>query len=197
MSAGSKNPWGETPYVEVTLSTKNYKDIAISFTSAGSKKAPASWQLAYSTDGETFTDIEGANFTIALADRKKLISYFDNLALPEAVADCDTVTLRLYAASNATVNGGTTVDDPTGGELVIGDLIITGTAINTTPTVLVGDADMDGKVTIKDATTIQKYVADIETSIDLTNADCDFDAKITIKDATQIQKFVAELITEF
>lgn len=194
VSAGNKNPWGENPYVEVTLSTKGFSDIAISLTSAGSKKCPASWQLAYSLDGESFTDIEGASYTIALADRKTPIAYFDNLALPEEVADSDTVTLRLYAVSDATVNGGTTADDPTGGELVINNIIITGNAIKAEG--LMGDCDLDGIVTIKDATLIQKHLALLDTIGEegLPLADANRDTQITISDATQIQKFIANLI---
>lgn len=208
MSAGGKNPWGENPYVEITLSTKDYKDIAISLTSAGSKKCPATWQLAYSTDGETFTDVEGASYTIALDDRKMPIAYFDNLLLPEAVADCETVILRLYAVSDVTVSGGTTADDPTGGELVINNVIITGTSTTSKPTTpstpidpagILGDADLDGKVTVKDATLIQKHLADLEklSPESMALSDTNRDSKISVGDATAIQKLVAGLIEEF
>ncbi|MBQ7999734.1 MAG: CotH kinase family protein [Ruminococcus sp.] len=197
MSAGSKNPWGENPYVQVTLSTKGSKDIAISLTSAGSKKCPASWQLAYSLDGENFIDIEGASYTIALKDRKTPIAYFDNLPLPEEVADKDSVILRLYAVSTATINGGTTADDPTGGELVINNIIITGNPVESEG--LMGDADLDGIITIKDATLIQKHIAKLETISDkgLPLADVTKDTEISISDATDIQKFVAGLIEAF
>lgn len=194
MSAGNKNPWGENPYIQITLSTKGYKDLAISLTSAGSKKCPASWQLAYSLDGEIFTDIEGASYTIALEDRKTPIAYFENLTLPEETADRESVTLRLYAVSTATVNGGTTADDPTGGELVINNIIITGNSVNAEG--LMGDADLDSKVTIKDATAIQKHIALIEAISEkgLPLADANRDTEISISDATTIQKFVAGLI---
>lgn len=194
ISAGSKNPWGESPFVQVTLSTKGFKNIAISLTSAGSKKCPASWQLAYSLDGESFTDIENASYTIALEDRKTPIAYFDNLELPEAVYDCEAVILRLYAASATTVSGGTTADDPTGGELVINNIIITGSPVDNTG--LMGDADTDGVVNIKDATLIQKHLAQLESISEtgLSLADANRDSDISISDATTIQKFVAGLI---
>ncbi|MBQ4105681.1 MAG: CotH kinase family protein [Clostridia bacterium] len=223
MPAGSKNPWGSDPYVQVTLSTKGYENIAISLTSAGSKKCPASWQLAYSTDGETFTDIEGASYTIALDDRKTPIAYFDGLALPGAVADKDTVTLRLYAVSDTTVSGGTTADDPTGGEFVINNIIITGDVKTTTsePTVtttaetttteyvepsstqastsggdiyIVGDADGNELVNVKDATIIQKHVAALEVKgFNALAADANRDSNLNVKDATEIQRFIAGL----
>ncbi len=199
VSAGNKNPWGENPYVQITTSTKDYKDISLSLTSAGSKKCPASWQLAYSTDGENFTDIEGTSFTIALEDRKTLISYFDDLLLPEEAADQETLTLRLYATSADTISGSTTADDPTGGELVLNNIIITGNPISSQPTLLLGDADLNGSVNVKDATTIQKYVADLITLSDaaLNVSDTTHDSRITVSDATAIQKFVAGIISEF
>ncbi len=199
VSAGNKNPWGENPYVQLTISTKDYKDISISLTSAGSKKCPATWQLAYSTDGETFTDIDGASFTIALEDRKKPINYFEDLILPEKTADKDTLTLRLYATSANTVSGGTTADDPTGGELVINNIIITGDPISAQPTLKLGDADLNGTVNVKDATTIQKHLADLITLSDTALKACDttHDSRVTVSDATAIQKFVAGIINEF
>lgn len=59
----------------------------------------------------------------------------------------------------------------------------------------VGDVDLDGKVTIKDATMIQKALADLLTLSyeSETLADVDRDGKITIKDATAIQKYLAGL----
>lgn len=59
-----------------------------------------------------------------------------------------------------------------------------------------GDVNMDGKFNIKDATTIQKYVAKI-VDFDETQkvlADYNADEKINIKDATMIQKKLAKLI---
>lgn len=58
-----------------------------------------------------------------------------------------------------------------------------------------GDIDMDGKVTIMDATLVQKYIAHLE---DLTDqqkrlADVDGDGEITILDATEIQKMLANV----
>ena len=62
-----------------------------------------------------------------------------------------------------------------------------------------GDADLDGKVNIKDATTIQKYAAKL---IDLDDvafvqADVTGDLKVNVKDATAIQKMVAKIIDKF
>ncbi|MDO4418939.1 MAG: starch-binding protein, partial [Ruminococcus sp.] len=64
---------------------------------------------------------------------------------------------------------------------------------------LYGDADLDGKINIKDATTVQKYAAKLleldETAF--VQADVNGDTKVNVKDATAIQKYVAKLITVF
>ena len=61
---------------------------------------------------------------------------------------------------------------------------------------LLGDANLDNVVNVKDATTVQKYVASL---IDLSDeaelcADFDQNEKINVKDATGIQKRVAGII---
>ena len=64
---------------------------------------------------------------------------------------------------------------------------------------LVGDADKDSKISIKDVTIIQKYLAKLITFDDkqLKSSDTTFDNKVTISDATTIQKFIAQLIEKF
>ena len=58
-----------------------------------------------------------------------------------------------------------------------------------------GDADGDGKLTILDATRIQRYLVGLadESEIDKDAADADGDGKITILDATRIQRVIAGL----
>lgn len=62
-----------------------------------------------------------------------------------------------------------------------------------------GDVDCDKNITIKDATLIQKYLADLEnfSYLQQRTSEVDGDDKITIKDATMIQKYVADLIYFF
>ncbi len=67
-------------------------------------------------------------------------------------------------------------------------------ADETTPDELyLGDADGDGKVNVKDATAIQKFVAGFEITINMESADADKSLQVNVKDATAIQKFVAGL----
>ncbi len=59
-----------------------------------------------------------------------------------------------------------------------------------------GDVNADGKLNIKDATTIQKFIAKM-TELDekaLKRADYNADGKVNVKDATMIQKKIANLI---
>lgn len=64
---------------------------------------------------------------------------------------------------------------------------------------LYGDADLNGKVNVKDATTIQKYAAKLvdldETA--MIQADVTGDMKVNVKDATSIQKLIAKIIDKF
>lgn len=64
---------------------------------------------------------------------------------------------------------------------------------------LLGDADLDKAVKIKDATAIQKYSANmISLSEDgLLCADVTADGKVNVKDATAIQKFLANIDTGY
>ena len=69
---------------------------------------------------------------------------------------------------------------------------------NPTTVGLLGDADGNGKVNVKDATAIQKVAADIEVAdFNETLADVDGNEKINVKDATAIQKFAADIETGF
>ena len=64
---------------------------------------------------------------------------------------------------------------------------------------IIGDADLDTDVNIKDATLIQKYCASLVSPEDiaLKEADVNADNSVNIKDATDIQKYVAGLIDGF
>lgn len=64
---------------------------------------------------------------------------------------------------------------------------------------LVGDANGDGKITIKDATVIQKHLAKISKISDqkINLADMNRDGKITVADATAIQKKIAGIMKSY
>lgn len=62
------------------------------------------------------------------------------------------------------------------------------------PKTLMGDVNLDGNVTIDDATLIQKAAADMVVLSDAqkTAADVDGDGRVTVSDATCIQKYIAK-----
>jgi len=62
---------------------------------------------------------------------------------------------------------------------------------------ILGDSDRSGEVNVKDATAIQKHLAEIATFDEavLIFSDADMSGNINIKDATAIQKFVAGIET--
>ncbi len=55
------------------------------------------------------------------------------------------------------------------------------------------DVNGDGKVTISDVTTIQKYLAKMVTLDDATLADYDYSGDVNVKDATNLQKHLANI----
>ena len=64
---------------------------------------------------------------------------------------------------------------------------------------LLGDADGDGEITIRDATSIQRALADMEVlpSFNETAADVDGDGEMTIADVTSIQRYLADIDTPY
>ncbi len=73
-----------------------------------------------------------------------------------------------------------------------------GVEVTVTPPLL-GDVDLDGVISVMDATEIQLAIAKRKTLTDEQKqfADTDFDGEISIMDATAIQLYVAKKITEF
>ncbi len=71
------------------------------------------------------------------------------------------------------------------------------TELPTNPSYMIGDADGDNTINIKDATAIQKKIAEIEvTSFNEAAADANLDGQVNIKDATEIQKSIAGLLPD-
>ncbi len=83
--------------------------------------------------------------------------------------------------------------------LCVQGVVFTATAENEANSLLLGDANLDFKVNVKDATNIQKTVAKITNfgTIATTTADVDENKVINIKDATNIQKWTAHMQTPY
>ena len=72
-------------------------------------------------------------------------------------------------------------------------------SVSTSAAQLYGDVDADNKVTIFDATAIQRFLVDL-TELDQAaqiRGDVDADKKLTIFDATMIQRYLVDLVAEF
>lgn len=197
MAAGSKNLWG-TPHIQLRVSTEGLSDISLTMYLAGSNKAPASWKLQYSADGESFTDVDSAVLTITAEQRKVLTAYFDRLALPQETAGLSSLYLRLVPVSMDTVSGGNTADKPSGGEIALNYLAVYGLPADTGDDLL-GDVNLNGEIDILDATLIQRHLAalDILTERQQKAADTNHSGEVDILDATMIQRYLAALMNEF
>ena len=64
---------------------------------------------------------------------------------------------------------------------------------------MLGDATMDGKVDINDATALQRFVAEFEAPTERQKelGDVNRDGKVDVQDATMIQRYIAEFIDSF
>lgn len=116
--------------------------------------------------------------------------------------------VKEFTVANLNASG-TRVDSTTEESIVLNSVVQSYTTKITTDTLvyegeygntseyMYGDINLDGQITVKDATLLQKYLADSESlsELQLTLADVTVDGKITIKDATAIQKFVAGIET--
>ena len=83
--------------------------------------------------------------------------------------------------------------------LIIPTVTVTATENEASGSVILGDADGDGKVTIVDATRIQRALASycVLTEDEAAAADVDGDGKVTIVDATYIQRWLASFSDPF
>ena len=78
---------------------------------------------------------------------------------------------------------------------VTGALTVTVTTEKSaTAEILIGDADGDGAISIKDVTAIQRHIAELEilAGNTLTAADVNGDGSVTVEDATCVQMYLAE-----
>ena len=89
----------------------------------------------------------------------------------------------------------TNLNDEMGGTFVI-KAITTNDGPKAT---FIGDANLDGKIDVSDATAIQKYIAKLLdfTEISKINADVDKNGIIDVNDVTLIQKYIVKLFYEF
>lgn len=119
--------WGEYPYFEASVSTKQYENISFSAQLGGTKKGPASWKLQYSVDGRNFIDIPNTAYTIA--SNKSMVQAFNNVQLPDACSDRNTVYIRAVVNEDVAINGINVIVGELSGDAAINNIVITGTRI--------------------------------------------------------------------
>lgn len=141
--------------------------------------------ITYSNDDYvkvTFDVISTGNTTVNLDVEYLSVGYIsNNKLLNEYIVDKSQVRdiSGISGFSKASISGKTSVSAPT--------------------SVIYGDVNGDGKVTIDDVTVVQKNVAEL-LALDanqLEAADVDHDGEITILDVTLMQKYIANMISEF
>lgn len=161
--------------------TKNGDKITLTATATGGS---GSYEYQFTVNGVIIQDFSTKNICVSELPKNDLGAIYDGVY---------SVSVSVRDSS------GSVVIIPTSFEIKNGSM-----ETPTKPTdpvdpsdYLKGDADLSGKVNIKDASQIQKHVAKILelTAQGIKNADTDGNGSINIKDATQIQKYLANIIS--
>jgi uncharacterized protein YjdB len=129
-SSLSTNTWNNgagVKYWQATFSTKHFQNIKISSSHRSSGTGPRDFQLQYSLDGATFTDVTGGAFVVGNA--QPLTKLLNGVALPEAASDCDLVYVRWLVTSNTSAGGTNPI--AAGGTSNINSILLTGTEMVT------------------------------------------------------------------
>ncbi len=171
----------------------------------GSKQEPLNGEAGYDAAGTIYVKNKIVTF-----DAKVITSHInaetgEKLA-EDVVSNYSRVTSNdIYVTSAKTGLGKVIAPSNASGNLVAGSTCVVymyteddGPTPPVGEGVLLGDADLDQKITIKDATVVQKSAANLitlEGDAKLA-ADADKSEKINVKDATVIQKYVAGLAVD-
>ena len=144
--------WGEYPYFEASVSTKQYENITFSARIGGTKKAPRDWKLQYSVDGKTYKDISSTNFS--LTNNKDMQQAFNNVQLPSECDDRNIVYIRAVVCEDIAIDGVNAIVGELSGDAAINNVHITGekiTAITQLDApVITSDSCMENKSVIFD-----------------------------------------------
>ncbi|MBQ9531166.1 MAG: CotH kinase family protein [Eubacterium sp.] len=119
--------WGEYPYFEASVSTKQYENITFSAKLGGTKKGPRDWKLQYSVDGKTFKDVSSA--TYSLTANKDMQQAFNNVQLPDECDDRNLVYIRAIVNGDIAINGINAIIGELSGDAAINNVQITGAKI--------------------------------------------------------------------
>lgn len=155
MTGGSKNPWGEAPYIILKFSAAGYSDLRFSAGIGGSKKGPRDFKLQYSLDGASYTDLSGAS---CLIGKNKEVRVRLSAALGSVCDNAETVYVKIATTSNICISGVDYFPESTGGETAINNIKVTGKSVNpdefiAAPTFSCGN-EYDGYICADDFVTI-------------------------------------------
>lgn len=136
MAATKKNQWteGTTPYFEIQVSTKGYKDVEFSAYVGATKKGPRDYQLAYAVgDSTEYTALTEDSAKISLAKNKEMTKISG--LLPEAANNQELVKVRIELASMESVSSTAETPvylyaNPSSGEAAINHITVMGTDLN-------------------------------------------------------------------
>jgi hypothetical protein len=105
------NNGANSKYWQVSFTSTNYQTLSLSFSSRGSNTGPRDWQVQYSTDGASFTDVSSGAYTI----NTDLVCHDYSFSLPPDLDNQTTCYLRFLVTSTVSVNGSTVASGGTNG----------------------------------------------------------------------------------
>ena len=138
--------------------------------------------------GAVIVSSKDADITVTVPNGDSLVpegTYTDEITGTSWTVDGSTMTGKIGSSGIAVIYNRTSGP------------VVKPTETPTAPTgkLLIGDTDLDGKITIIDATAIQRHLASLKilSATEQLAADSDRDDKVTVVDATLIQRYLASL----
>lgn len=180
-----------TSVINTTVTTDGTEPSSVINTAVATDATEPSSAIVTTPSSVTTEPKESSIATTASTDKTEPSSTIAG----STTTDATEASAGETSGTNATVpfstaiNGTTTVSTTS----VAGSTGNTDGTTSAKSTYYIGDADLDGRISVKDATKIQKHLAKMLTldEIALKLADANNDTKVSVKDATQIQKFIA------
>lgn len=123
MTGGARHPWGEGAFLEVRLSTVGWFDMTFSAQLGATNKGPRDFQLQYSLDGQSYTNIGEVQ---SLSDNKLMEKLFLNVPLPEEAENAEMLYIRMAVVGDETVGGLSGFIGTTSGEIAVNEVMVDG-----------------------------------------------------------------------
>uniref|UniRef100_UPI001E659881 beta strand repeat-containing protein n=1 Tax=Chryseobacterium binzhouense TaxID=2593646 RepID=UPI001E659881 len=126
--------WNNGDYWQIKFATTGYKNIRLKISQRGSNTGPRDFKLQYSTDGISFTDLAGGNYSIVndswnnsstVAGSVRIFD-FDTVSL---INNKSQVFIRILNSSDISINNGSVAS---GGTSFIDDITVEGLSFSTT-----------------------------------------------------------------